>query len=187
MYKHASDPKAVILAGNGLKIVPVPRLSMAVATTGAYRFAMFWALELMHPAIQDLDYLRRMAPARFRDLQQQLCPGDEATIVHAGYDAVRGSGFGFVLSTDDFEVKDIPVGHTVAPAPDHAEPEHDAIAKLWESASRGWQVETLHRAIYAQQVRAFLAGKLAPGVAIGGPLHHVAVSAAGINITTAAR
>ncbi|WP_395020204.1 hypothetical protein [Dongia sp.] len=185
-YGHATDPNAVNIVGHGLKIIPVPRFGLAIATTGPLRLALFWGLELMNPAVTSLEQLRRDGARRFAEIRDQQAPGEEAAIVHAGFDPARGTGFGFVSSTDG-TCQDIAVGETIGLAPDLEDPGHGRIAQLWSAAARGWQIEELHRALFEQQRRAFLAGKLGPGVAIGGQLHHVEVTRAGIMIATAPR
>lgn len=185
-YGHGSDPGAVSIVGHGLKIFPVPRFGLAIATTGSLRLALFWHLELMSPALTSIEQLRRDGARRFAEIRNQQAPGEEAAIVHAGFDPVRGTGFGFVISTDG-TCQDIAVGETIGLAPDPADDRYERIAALWKVASNGWQIEDLHRALFGQQRRAFLAGKLGPGVAVGGLLHHVEVSRAGIAISTAQR
>ncbi len=183
-FGHASDPNAVTIVGHGLKIIPVPRFNLAIATTGAFQLGLAWALELMHPAILSLDHLRREGADRLAQVRRQIAPDAEVAIVHAGFDPSRGEGFGFVLSSDGPR-QDIAIGETIGLAPDQQDPEYASIAALWQTAAKGFQIEQLHRALFEQQKRAFWAGKMGPGVAVGGSLHHVEVSSSGIAISTA--
>jgi len=106
-------------------------------------------------------------------------PGEAYIVMMAGFDPRRGCGFGYVYSSDG-EARELKVGETVGPAPDPDDPAAEEIRELWSAASRGRHVERLHGALFDQQLRAMAAGRLALGVAVGGDLHHIEISAGGM-------
>ncbi len=182
---HGSTPETK-LNGNVLKVYPVPQFSMLMAVTGPMLFAVNWSLALATILASDIDDVHRLAPQMLRQLHRELGGIDGVIVVHAGWSEKKQSGVGYTYaSADGFTGDEIAVGQTISPAPDQDGVNYAEVHRLWDAASKGYLIDQLHRAIFTNLQAAWLAGKLAPGTAIGGKLNQVEVTAAGIRITTA--
>jgi hypothetical protein len=174
------------LLGHGGKIMPIPRFNAALAGTGSLSLILGAFVDLYSSRALSAAELHAEMPERLRRVRRTHCPDDDGILIVGGYDATRGTGFGYVYASgDDFAGSEIPVGSFIGPAIDPDYDERGLIERLRHSAAAGFNVDRFHEALYCQQCEAFLDGKLAPGCAVGGALHHVEVTAAGITITTA--
>jgi len=185
-YVGGGDPTSVKLIGQGLKIAAVPRLNAAIGVMGDLVFANQFALALHSIRTCDLADVDNDAMKTMRSLRDQLQTSPSATIVLAGWSQRLNSGIAWSFgSSNDFLPSKAVVGETIAPMPDSDDEEYATIYELYKKANQGMDIVALHRALFAQQRRAFLAGKLAPGIGVGGDLTHCAVAADKITIETA--
>jgi len=161
-YVGGGNPDSIVVLGQSLKILAVPRFRMAIAGTGSFRMLSGWYFNLSGVPTGDITALNEKTPAALRQLRDEWKIAEAAVIIHAGYSPARQAGCGFAYaSSDDFEPQEIAIGETIAPAPDPNESDYAAIRELYEQANRGERIADLHAALMAQQRRAFLAGMLA--------------------------
>lgn len=179
------------LIGRGCKIALFPDSDLVVAITGDNALATRWRLYLPTLCLSadrngnDIVTLNQIVPEHLH-LMASMGEGiGETVLVHAGYSAVleRGCAFAYA-SADNFEPREIPIGQTLAPAPDPSDESYERIFELYQRANRGDAVTDLHQALMSQQLRAFQTGRLGAGAGIGGALHQATVTRGSINITT---
>ena len=185
-YVGGGGPDTVNVYGSACKIIPFPRLNMAMAGTGDFHFLMQWWHNLIHRRFDDIFELDQHAPELLRDLAKKS--GDPAVaVVHAGWSRQAGCSVARVYSFDqDFRSVEIRIGTTLGVTPDPEDPEYEKIEALWKDASeRSVGIERLHAELYRQLQRSYLAGRLAPGSIVGGGLVHCSVSGVGIDMRNA--
>lgn len=169
--------------GHAAKIIALPHLGMVVAGIGNWQFFVRWAAGLFNTSFEtDVVGLNPFIPDQLRQFAQWH--GDAPIrIVHVGWHAEESRPAGFIYgSGDGFEPIKLTGGHTTAPPPDPDDPEYASLAKRFELAAAGIDVEQFHLALAQNQYRAFAAGKLAGGVLLGGDLLMARVDADGISI-----
>ncbi|WP_374371720.1 hypothetical protein [Dongia sp.] len=183
-FKGGGGAHTIDVLGHTFKMFPMPHLNMVIGGTGSTAMIARWWSEIPILGVTTIDELNAVAPATLCRLRSELGEAGDAVIVHVGYCCERGSGIGFVYSFhDDFAPVELSPGETLSAGLDVNDPDYAEIYALWAEANQGRHVVELHRAVFAQSCRAFEAGKMAPGVGIGGQLQSVTVSADAITIS----
>lgn len=185
-YVGGGGPKTVKTYGSACKIIPLPRLNMAMAGTGDFDFLLQWWCNLIRFKFQDILDLDRRAPDLLRDLASK-CGNPTVAVVHAGWSRLAQCSIARVYSFDQgFRSVEIPIGKTLGAMPDPEDPEYPSIEALYaEVHNRSVGLERLHCALYRQMRRSYYAGRLAPGAMVGGGLVHCSVSGYGIEMKNA--
>lgn len=131
----------------------------------------------------DIHALTAEAPDFLRDFARQL-PGEDFIAIAAGWSEREGRAVVVAFQGPEFEPQELPPGNAQHPPADPEAEDHAALEALAVAAADGEDTDGFHIRLARHQVAANRAGRLYPGVVLGGRLSLARIDASGARLRT---